>query len=87
MSEPGPRTPWNDSQPMLPIHLIDGDPDTAWCSYGSEVPDSRPEWIRIDLPAESTVSAVILECSQNFGGAKLWEEGKLRCHAEGDEFH
>src|ERR1017187_2620330 len=25
--EPGPRTIWHDAQPMLPIHLIDGDPD------------------------------------------------------------
>jgi len=77
IAEPGPRSMWNDSQPMLPIHLIDGDPDTAWSSYGSQVPDARPEWIRIDLPVESTVTAVVLVCSQNFAGAKLWEEGKL----------
>ena len=31
--QPSVRTMWNDSQPLLPIHLIDGDPDTAWCSY------------------------------------------------------
>ena len=29
-----PRTPYNDTQPCLPIHLIDGDPDTIWCSWG-----------------------------------------------------
>ena len=77
IAEPGPRTMWNDSQPMLPIHLIDGDPDTAWSSYGSQVPDARLEWIRIDLPVETTVKAVALVCSQNFAGAKLWEQGKL----------
>ena len=77
IAEPGPRTMWNDNQSMLPIHLIDGDPDTAWSSYGSQVPDERPEWIRIDLPMESIVKAVSLVCSQDFAGAKLWEEGKL----------
>jgi hypothetical protein len=77
IAEPGPRSMWNDSQPMMPIHLIDGDPDTAWSSYGSQVPDARPEWIRIDLPVETTVIAVVLVCSQNFAGAKLWEQGKL----------
>jgi hypothetical protein len=77
IAEPGPRTMWNDSQPMLPIHLIDGDPDTAWSSYGSQVPDARTEWIRIDLPVETTVTAVVLVCSQDFAAAKLWEQGKL----------
>jgi len=77
IAEPGPRSAWNGSQPMLPTHLIDGDPDTAWSSYGSQVPDARPEWIRIDLPAETMVTAVVLVCSQKFAAAKLWEEGKL----------
>ena len=40
------RTPKNDTQPLLPIHLIDGDPDTIWCSWGSPVPDGHPEWIQ-----------------------------------------
>src|SRR5208283_762106 len=35
------------------------------------------EWIRIDLPVETAVEAVVLVCSQDFAGAKLWEEGKL----------
>jgi hypothetical protein len=30
MAQPGVRTMWNDNQPLLPIHLIDGDPDTVW---------------------------------------------------------
>jgi hypothetical protein len=67
MAQPGVRTMWNDNQPMLPIHLIDGDPDTVWSSYGSQVADARPEWIRIDLPRESLVSSVVLVCSQHFG--------------------
>ncbi len=60
------RTPKNDTQPLLPIHLIDGDPDTIWCSWGSPVPDGRLEWIRIDLPVESQVSSVALVCSPKF---------------------
>src|SRR5215471_15841029 len=50
------HTAYNDSQPMLPIHLIDGDPRTVWSSWGLLVPDGRPEWIRIDLPMESQVA-------------------------------
>ena len=56
------RSMWNDDQPFLPIHLIDGDPESLWCSFGGVVPDERPEWIRIDLPAESTISSVALVC-------------------------
>jgi len=61
--EMSPSTPWNDSQPMLPIHLIDGDRDTAWSSWGCAVPDGWPEWIRIDLPVETEVASVALLCS------------------------
>lgn len=75
--EPGPRSRWNDAQPLLPIHLIDGDPRTAWSSYGSSVPDERPEWIRIDLPAETTITAVALVCSADFAQRGLYKEGKL----------
>jgi hypothetical protein len=55
---------WNDDQPLLPIHLIDGDPETAWSSRGGGVPDRQPEWVRIDLPAENTVASVVLVCSK-----------------------
>jgi len=61
-----PKTAWNDRQPFLPIHLIDGDPDTVWCSWGCLVPDGRPEWIRIDLPVEATIGSVSLVGSKNF---------------------
>ena len=60
------HTAYNDSQPMLPIHLIDGDPNTVWSSWGLLVPDGRPEWIRIDLPMESEVASVALLCAKNF---------------------
>src|SRR6266702_3975014 len=40
-----PKTMWNDDQPLLPIHLIDGDPETAWSSRGGSAPDTQPEWI------------------------------------------
>ena len=58
-----PKTMWNDDQPLSPIHLIDGDPETAWSSRGGNAPDVRPEWIRIDLPKESTIASVALVCS------------------------
>lgn len=75
--EPGPRTAWTDSQPLLPIHLIDGDPDTAWSSFGSAVPDERPEWIRIDLAVEDTISSVALICNPAFAMGDLYREGML----------
>lgn len=59
-----PKTMWNDDQPLLPIHLIDGDSETAWSSRGGTVPDRQPEWIRIDLPALNMVASVALVCSQ-----------------------
>ena len=65
-AQPSVRTAKRDSQPFLPIHLIDGDPDTAWASYGGFAPDVREEWIRIDLPRESAVASVVLVCSQHF---------------------
>ncbi len=57
-----PKTMWNDDQPLLPIHLIDGDPETAWSSRGMLAPGVQPEWIRIDLPQEATISSVNLVC-------------------------
>jgi len=64
--EGGTRTSYNDSEPMLPIHLIDGDPNTVWSSWEFLVPDARPEWIRIDLPVESQVASVALICAKEF---------------------
>jgi len=75
--EPGPRSPQNDSQPMLPIHLIDGDPLTAWSSIGCAVPDGQPEWIRIDLPVETDIASVALVCNPDFARGDLYSEGKL----------
>ncbi len=67
-----PRSPDNDFQTFSPIHLIDGDPKTVWCSFGSIEPDVRPEWIRIDLPIESTVASVALVLSKtNFAGTNF----------------
>jgi len=65
-AQPSVRTPYNDSQPLLPIHLIDGDRDTAWCSYGGQVPDVRPEWIRVDLPMETEIASIALVGSERF---------------------
>ncbi|MBM3242774.1 discoidin domain-containing protein [Candidatus Poribacteria bacterium] len=59
-----PKSMWRDDQPLLPIHLIDGDPETAWSSRGGTAPDRQPEWIRIDLPAENMVASVALVCSK-----------------------
>jgi len=65
-TEQQPRTPFNDTQPFLPVHLIDGDPGTVWCSFGLMAPDVHPEWIRIDLPIESTVASVALVLSNKY---------------------
>jgi len=72
-----PKTAWNDDQPLLPIHLIDGDPETAWSSRGGTAPDIRPEWIRIDLPAEATVASVALVCSKTGPNSQYARPGML----------
>ena len=61
-----PRTRLNDSQPFLPVHLIDGDPETVWTSFEQLVPDAREEWIRIDLPAESAISKIKITCQKRY---------------------
>ncbi|MCL2664805.1 MAG: discoidin domain-containing protein [Defluviitaleaceae bacterium] len=70
-----PRTWQTESQPMLPLHLIDGNPGTIWCSWGCYAPDARPEWIRIDLPAESAVTEIVLICNTNYMGQD-WNYGR-----------
>ena len=61
-----PRTKYNDSQPFLPVHLIDGDPETIWASFECFAPDARDEWIRIDLPAESEISQIKITCNKKY---------------------
>ena len=65
-----PRTRLNDSQPFLPIHLIDGDPETIWASFEMFAPDTRDEWIRIDLPMESDISSITLTTTDEYMGLK-----------------
>ncbi len=55
-----PKTAANDDQPLLPVHLIDGDPETCWCSRGQIQTDVEDAWIRIDLPKEECVKSVTL---------------------------
>ena len=45
-----PKTMWNDDQPLLSVHLIDGDPETAWSSRGQATPDAQPR-MDSDRPA------------------------------------
>lgn len=55
-----PRSAANDDQPLLSVHLIDGDVRSSWASRGQNQADVEPEWIRIDLPHESFVDRVVL---------------------------
>ena len=55
-----PKTAANDDQPLLCVHLIDGDPETCWCSRGQIQADVEDVWIRIDLPVESTINSITL---------------------------
>ena len=54
-----PRTAANDDQPLLGVHLIDGDPLSCWASRGRR-PNEEIAWVRIDLPAEAVISRVVL---------------------------
>ncbi len=55
-----PRSAQMEFQPYLWINLIDGNPNTCWCSRGQIKPDVEPVWIRLDLPKEVTLTAVVL---------------------------
>lgn len=55
-----PRTVANDYRPQEPIHLIDGDPTTCWCSRSVAQPEAEPAWIRLDLPVEREVVRIVL---------------------------
>jgi hypothetical protein len=59
-----PRTAENDFQPNLPIHLIDGNPATVWCSRPQSRPDVEPAWVRVDLPQETNITEIRLLPSQ-----------------------
>jgi hypothetical protein len=55
-----PRSAANDDQPLLAVHLIDGDALSCWASRGQNQPDFEPAWIRIDLPTEAMIDRVVL---------------------------
>ena len=59
-----PKTAPNDDQPLLCVHLIDGDPETCWCSRGQVQSDVEEAWIRIDLPRASRVNSIALVPSE-----------------------
>ncbi len=55
-----PRSAANDDQPLLAVHLIDGDVLSCWASRGQNQADFEPTWIRIDLPVEALITRVVL---------------------------
>jgi hypothetical protein len=55
-----PRSDANDYLPVEPIHLIDGDPTTCWCSKTQPQAGAEPVWIRLDLPVERTLTRIVL---------------------------
>lgn len=63
-----PRTWMMDFKPLRAVHLLDGNARTYWCSRGQTRPDVEPEWIRIDLPIETSVSAITLLPRQDCQG-------------------
>jgi hypothetical protein len=70
-----PRMPENDEMPLEPVHLIDGDPDTCWCSRTQPQPDVEPVWIRIDLAMERPISRIVLKKRRNTPARNVdWQE-------------
>ena len=59
----GPRTVKNDDQLWLPVWLLDGNPNTCWCSHGQIKANIKDEWIRIDLPKEQLIKKITLVTS------------------------
>jgi hypothetical protein len=78
-----PCLPANDFQPQLAVNLIDGDPDTAWCSRGEGQPDAAPAWVRIDLPLEQALREIVLLPRKD----KLPWPGELTIKISRDAWH
>ena len=55
-----PRSAAYDDQPLLGVHLIDGDMRRCWASRGQNQPDYEDAWVRIDLPFEQQIGSVVL---------------------------
>ncbi|MFN8007563.1 MAG: discoidin domain-containing protein [Terriglobia bacterium] len=55
-----PRTAPYDDQPLLGLHLIDGDLRSCWSSRGQNQPDFEDAWVRIDLPYDQQISGLAL---------------------------
>ncbi len=73
-----PRSSANDDQPLLGVHLIDGDVRSCWASRGQNQPDFEPAWIRIDLPSEAFIDRVVLVGHQEGLGYSNPEEGIVK---------
>ncbi|MEI6519246.1 MAG: hypothetical protein WCO98_04305 [bacterium] len=71
-----PRTPENDYLPVEPIHLIDGDPTTCWCSRTIPQSNAEPAWIRIDLAGEKAIEKIVLR--KRIPGAVRNQVGSMR---------
>lgn len=57
------RMPFSDDRaelPAEPVHLIDGDPDTFWCTHSFSRKDLEEVWVRIDLAVEREIESVTL---------------------------
>ena len=78
-----PRTWMMDFKPLRAVHLIDGNPQTYWCSRGVTRPDVQPQWTRIDLAVESSVNAVVIVPRQDNQG---WP-GDLTIKVSRDAWH
>ncbi len=77
-----PRTSANDYMPLEPVNLIDGNPETCWCSGPYPQPDAEPVWIRIDLAMERTVSKIVLRTrtggpARNVPGSAQMDSGAM----------
>jgi hypothetical protein len=53
-----PRTLRMDFQPYQWFHLIDGDPNTYWCSHALNFPDQEEAWVRIDLAVPTALKEI-----------------------------
>jgi hypothetical protein len=67
-----PRTEMMDrfQSPYLSINLIDGDPETYWCSRGQPVAGMEPAWIRLDLPQDASVSCFLADWESPRGSGR-----------------
>lgn len=79
-----PRMPRSEESDYLPLecgNLIDGNPETCWCSNGQARRNVEPIWIRLDFAKERIINRITLKKRplhpRDFTGSQTMDAGAV----------